>query len=202
MKIILSWLLCWAAASVPAYAGTTRVQVQDDQGKPLPDAIVFLESREAKLLAKPIQGAEIAQTNRQFIPGVLVVPTGTSVSFPNRDTVRHHVYSFSNTKKFELKLFAGTPANPVVFDRPGIAVLGCNIHDNMAAWVVVVDTPFYARSDALGFASLADVPAGNYQLRVWHSRLAVGIPATEQALTVLAANTSTTASVRLTGLAP
>ena len=200
MKITMSCLLCWAAVSLPAYAGTASIQVQDERGKPLPDAVVFLESREAKLLSRPIQGAEIAQINRQFVPADLVVPTGTAVTFPNRDTVRHHVYSFSNTKKFELKLFAGTPANPVVFDRPGIAVLGCNIHDNMAAWVVVVDTPFYARSDALGFASLVDVPAGNYRLRVWHSHLAVGTPATEQALTVLAANTSV--SVRLTGLTP
>ena len=200
MKTTLSCLLCWAAVSLPAYAGTIRVHVQDEHGKPLPDAIVFLESREAKLLSKPIQGAEMAQVNRQFAPRVLVVPTGTSVTFPNRDTVRHHVYSFSNTKKFELKLFAGTPANPVVFDRAGIAVLGCNIHDNMAAWVVVVDTPFYAPSDALGFANLTDVPAGNYRLRVWHSRLAVGAPAIEQPLTVPPATTS--ASVRLTGLTP
>ena len=186
--------------SLPALAGTTRVQVQDERGKPLPDAVVFLESREAKLLAKPLQSAEIAQTNRQFVPSVLVVPTGTAVTFPNRDTVRHHVYSFSSAKKFELKLFAGTPANPVVFDRPGIVAVGCNIHDNMAAWVVVVDTPFYARSDASGFANLVDVPAGSYQLRVWHSRLAVGMPAMEQALTVLAAET--TASVRVAGLTP
>lgn len=197
---MMSGLLCWATVLLPAYAATTRVQVQDEQGKPVADAIVFLESREAKLLVKPIQNAEIAQVNRQFAPNILVVPTGTSVTFPNRDSVRHHVYSFSNTKKFELKLFAGTPANPVVFDRSGIAVVGCNIHDNMTAWVVVVDTPFYARSDASGYASLTDVPAGSYRLRTWHSRLAVGAPAVDQPLAVQGANS--TASVRLTGLAP
>lgn len=129
---------------------------------------------------------------------MLIVTTGTAVTFPNRDMVRHHVYSFSPTKKFELKLFAGTPANPVVFDKSGIAVLGCNIHDNMAAWVVVVDTPFYARTDSLGLAGLADVPAGSYRLRVWHSRLPVGAPAADQALTV--GSTPGNAMVRMTGL--
>jgi hypothetical protein len=110
------------------------------------------------------------------------------------------VYSFSATKKFELKLFAGTPANPVVFDKSGIAVLGCNIHDNMAAWVVVVDTPFYAVSDSLGLTALTDVPPANYRLRVWHSRLPVGAPALDQALTVSSGMSNVT--VRLTGLTP
>ena len=193
------WVACVLVAT-PAWAGNVQIQVQDPQGKALPEAAVFLESREAKQLAKPLQGAEMSQTGRQFVPAVLIVPTGTGVSFPNRDTVRHHVYSFSATKKFELKLFAGTPANPVIFDKPGIAVLGCNIHDNMAAWVVVVDTPFYALTDGLGLAGLANVPPGSYKLRVWHSRLPVGAPALEQTLTVGSAPTS--ASVRLAGLTP
>ena len=192
--------LGYVALLLPVQAATVQIQVQDGGGKALSDAVVFLESREAKQLAKPLQGAEIAQTGRQFVPNVLIVPTGTPVSFPNRDTVRHHVYSFSPAKKFELKLFAGTPANPVVFDKPGIAVLGCNIHDNMAAWVVVVDTPFYARSDSLGLLGLGEVPAGTYRLRVWHSRLPVGAPALDQALTVGA--TPVSASARLMGLTP
>ncbi|OYT92897.1 MAG: methylamine utilization protein [Burkholderiales bacterium PBB3] len=188
------------ALVLPVQAAVVQIQVQDERGKALPDAVVFLESREAKPLAKPLPGAEMAQVGRQFVPNVLVVPTGTAVSFPNRDTVRHHVYSFSPAKKFELKLFAGTPANPVVFDKSGIAVLGCNIHDNMAAWVVVVDTPFYGSTDSLGLASLPNVPAGSYHLRVWHSRLPVGAPAMDQALTV--GSTPANASVRLTGLLP
>ncbi len=189
-----------SALMASAQAAAVQIQVQDERGKALPDAVVFLESREAKQLAKPLQGSEIAQVGRQFIPSVLIVTTGTAVTFPNRDTVRHHVYSFSPVKKFELKLFAGTPANPVVFDKSGIAVLGCNIHDNMAAWVVVVDTPFYARTDSLGLAGLAEVPAGTYRLRVWHSRLPVGAPATDQALTV--GSTPGNATVRMAGLTP
>ena len=97
------------------------------------------------------QGAEMAQKGKQFDPTVLVVPVGTSVGFPNRDTVRHHVYSFSPVKTFELKLYSGVPANPVVFDKIGIAVLGCNIHDAMTAWVVVVDTPYFGRSTNVSY---------------------------------------------------
>ena len=184
----------------PASAATVQVTVQDSNGRALPDAVVFLESREARIAVKPAQGAEMAQVNKQFDPRVLVVPMGTSVTFPNRDTVRHHVYSFSPAKNFELKLYAGIAANPVVFDKAGIAVLGCNIHDNMAAWVVVVDTPYYARSSAGGTVSLANVPPGSYRLRVWHPGLAVGAPAADQALMVGATDSAT--NYRLAGVSP
>jgi len=85
--------------------------------------------------------------------------------------VRHHVYSFSPAKTFELKLYTGTPSAPVVFDKAGIAVIGCNIHDRMTAWVVVVDTPFHARSAANGTARLEGVAPGSYRLRAWHAAL-------------------------------
>ncbi len=196
------WILLstWALMGPLAHAANVSVQLQDPAGKPLPEGVVFLESREAKLLAKPIAGAEIAQISKQFTPRVLVVPIGTAVSFPNRDTVRHHVYSFSPNKTFELKLYTGTSPSPVIFDKPGIAILGCNIHDNMAAWVVVVETPFFALSDAKGVTTMRDVPAGNYRLRIWHPGLAVGAPATEQALTVSTADVSMV--YRLAGVTP
>jgi hypothetical protein len=107
-----------------------------------------------------MSGVEIAQTHRQFSPQVTVITVGTSIAFPNRDTVRHHVYSFSPVKTFELKLYAGVPAAPILFDKPGIAVLGCNIHDEMVAWVVVVDTPLFARSAPGGRAQIDGVPTG------------------------------------------
>lgn len=181
-----------------AGAGTVQVQVQDGTGKALADAVVFLESREARALAKPLTGAEMAQKAKQFDPAVLVVTAGTAVAFPNRDTVRHHVYSFSPNKTFELKLYSGVPANPVVFDKTGIAVLGCNIHDAMAGWVVVVDTPYFGRSSPNGAVSLPQVPPGNYRLRVWHPALPVGAPAADQALVVTAADQLV--SHRLTGV--
>lgn len=197
----LQLLFIWAMAMAPlARAATVAVQLQDAAGKPLPEGVVFLESTQAKQLAKPAVGAEIAQASKQFAPRVLIVPVGTAVSFPNRDTVRHHVYSFSPNKTFELKLYTGTAASPVIFDKPGIAVLGCNIHDNMSAWVVVVETPFFAQGDAKGIVTLKDVPAGSYRMRVWHPGLAVGAPAADQALTV--GGTDTSLSYRLAGVSP
>jgi hypothetical protein len=117
---------------------------------------------------------------------VSVVTVGTEVAFPNRDSVRHHVYSFSPAKTFELKLYAGKPANPVVFDKAGIAVLGCNIHDSMVAWVVVVETPHHGVADASGSLRLDNVPPGNYRLRSWHPGLPPGAPAADEALVVAA----------------
>lgn len=183
-----------------AWAGAVEVRVTDAAGRPLANAVVFLESREAKAASKPAAGAEIAQVDRQFAPQVTVVPVGTPVSFPNRDTVRHHVYSFSAVKKLEIKLYNGTPAAPVVFEQPGIAVLGCNIHDNMAAWVVVVETPWYGQSGADGRVAWPQVPPGAYRLRTWHPSLVSGAPAAEQALKVEAGALSI--SVMLAGTAP
>ena len=99
--------------------------MSDAAGKPVADAVVFLDSAEARKQVKPLAGVEMAQEKRQFVPGVLVVPVGTEVRFPNHDTVRHHVYSFSPAKKFELKLYSGTPSNPVLFDKSGVVTLGC-----------------------------------------------------------------------------
>ncbi len=194
-------LLCCAGwVGRVACAATVQVQVLDGAGRPLADAVAFLESREARSASRPANGAEMAQLGKQFDPKVLVVPVGTSVQFPNRDTVRHHVYSFSPAKPFELKLYAGSAANPVVFDKTGVAVLGCNIHDSMTAWVVVVDTPYYGSTAAPGKVMLANVPAGSYSLRVWHPALAPGAAALEQPLVVGAGEV--TATVRMTGLTP
>ena len=144
----------------------------------------------------------MAQRGKQFLPGVLVVPVGTSVHFPNRDSMRHHVYSFSPAKKFELKLYTGTPANPVVFERAGVVTLGCNIHDRMVGWIVVVDTPYYAQAaEGAAQVQINGVPAGNYKLRVWHPRMAPGAAAHEQS-EVVPATGNVRAAARLVGLAP
>ena len=192
--------VCGAALCATARAGAVEVRVTDAAGKPLANAVVFLESREAKAAVKPGPAAEIAQADRQFVPQVTVVPVGTAVSFPNRDTVRHHVYSFSAVKKLEIKLYVGTPAAPVVFDQPGIAVLGCNIHDNMAAWVVIVETPWFGQSAADGRVAWPQVPAGSYRLRSWHPSLAPGAPAADQPLQVGAA--ALQVAVKLAGAQP
>jgi plastocyanin len=180
-----STLFLWALA-LPVQAGTLMVEVHDGADRPLSEAVVFLESAPARRQVRPLEHAEMGQAGKQFVPPVLVVTTGTEVDFPNRDTVRHHVYSFSPVKKFELKLYIGTPAKPVLFDQPGIAVLGCNIHDQMVGWIVVVDTPYFGRTADKGQVVLENLPAGSYRLRTWHPGLPVGAPALDQALNVSA----------------
>lgn len=199
MKSVWVGVGAWLATAVCA-AASVQVELRDEAGKPLSDAVVFLESPEAAKAVKPLLGAEMAQQGKEFVPRVLVVTKGTELAFPNRDKVRHHVYSFSPAKKFELKLYAGTPANPVLFDQPGVVLLGCNIHDSMVGWVLVVNTPYHGLSQA-GHLTLDNVPAGNYRLRSWHPGLPVGAAALDQAL-VVPASGSVTASVRMTGLTP
>jgi len=174
----------------PAGAAVVEVQVSGSDGKPLPETVVFLESREARAAARPLTQIEIAQDKRRFSRRVTVVTAGTEIHFPNNDSVRHHVYSFSPAKTFELKLYSGKAANPVLFDKTGIAVLGCNIHDSMLAWVVVVDTPHFAVADANGNVKLDNVPPGSYRLRSWHPGLAPGAAAADEALLVAAGGAS------------
>ena len=183
----LTAALIGAAALLPCLAAGVDIVMLRPDGKPAADGAVFLESKDMRAAAKPATGVEIEQAAKRFTNRVTVVPVGTEVLFPNRDKVRHHVYSFSPAKTFELKLYSGTPSNPVVFDKAGIAVLGCNIHDNMVAWVVVVETPYYGVADAGGRVRLENVPAGSYRLRWWHPELPPGAPALEQPLVVSAA---------------
>jgi plastocyanin len=170
----------WALA---APAAGLRVNVSDASGKPLDEAVVALLPQGPMPALPAGAQARIEQRARQFQPRVTVVQTGTPVQFPNHDTVRHHVYSFSPAKTFEIKLYVGTPAQPVVFDKPGTAVLGCNIHDQMVAWVHVVDTPWFALTRQ-GAARIEDAPAGTYQLQVWHPRWPEGRAPHRQPLTL------------------
>lgn len=155
-------LLLWGFA---AQATELQVLVRFN-GMPVTDAVVSLHSPAAAAAVKP-GTAVIDQRNTQFTPRISVITTGTRVLFPNSDNVRHQVYSFSPAKRFELPLYSGRAAPPVTFDTPGIVVLGCNIHDWMLAYVVVVDSPYYAITSADGQVRLS-APAGTYTLRVWH----------------------------------
>ena len=171
-------------APLPVAAAPVEVTVLGTDGRPLAGAVVWVDSAAARAAAQPVSGAEVVQRGKAFLPEVAVVTVGSAVDFPNQDTVRHHVYSFSPAKRFELKLYVGRPEKPVVFDKPGIAVLGCNIHDQMQAWVVVLESPWSARTNAQGRALMADVPAGTHVLRAWHPDFPVGASALEQALVV------------------
>ena len=180
--------LLLACTPPPAHAGALTVSASDATGRPLADAVALLEPVAAKAPVKPMADVEISQAKRHFNPRVTLITVGTRASFPNFDTVRHHVYSFSAARTFELKLYAGVPHLPITFDKPGVAVLGCNIHDKMAAWVVVADTPWIARSGADGQARIDAVPPGNYRLTVWHPGLPANTMPTAVPLEIAAAD--------------
>lgn len=155
-----------SALSTMAQAAPQQITVLDPSGAPIEHAAVSVLVSGIKAQGAGQTVAEMPQRDRMFKPNVVVIPVGGAVNFPNFDTVRHHVYSFSSTKKFEIKLYAGVPAKPVIFDKPGTATLGCNIHDTMVGYVHVVDTPYHGKTDAAGKVTL-DLPAGEHALRIW-----------------------------------
>ena len=150
-------------------AGSLEVIVKDDKGRPCSDAVAYAAVGGASATSKI--RAVIDQRDKQFIPYVTAVQAGTAVIFPNSDNIRHHVYSFSPAKKFELPLYSGVPAEPVVFDKVGFVTLGCNIHDWMIAYVAVLPTPYFQVTRQDGHAVLKDLPAGQYTVQVWHPAL-------------------------------
>ena len=164
-------VLALAGAVSPLAAAPLSVRVVDASGRPVRDAVVTLYPQGAA--AHPSRGGRftVAQHNLQFDPFLTIVPVGADVSFPNLDPTRHHVYSFSAAKKFELKLFAKDQSRTVHFDKPGVVALGCNIHDQMSAFIVVTDSAWTARTNARGVASFADVPNAPARLTLWHPYL-------------------------------
>ena len=159
-----------AVFSAQSYAAGLTIDVLDAAGTPIENAVVYAEPENKTSL--PAAPAMIEQRSKQFNSLVSVIQTGTEVTFPNHDSVRHHVYSFSPAKTFELKLYSGVPASPVKFDKAGTVILGCNIHDNMLAFIQVVDTPYFAITNKMGKATLLDLPNGHYTLKAWHYALA------------------------------
>jgi plastocyanin len=112
----------------------------------------------------------IEQKDKRFVPHVTVVQVGTEVDFPNYDPFFHNVFSTFDGKTFDLGLYANGESRPVQFNRPGISFVYCNIHPQMSAVIVTVDTPFFATSVPDGTFSIRSVPAGSYELHVWHER--------------------------------
>jgi plastocyanin len=163
-------LLCAAAASL-THAGEISVDLRDLQGNPLTDGVIFAEPVGGAPSPVQMPRATIDQVNKQFVPRISVLRTGTEVIFPNSDNIRHSVYSFSAAKVFTTKLYAGKQAPPITFDKSGVVVLGCNIHDQMLAWVVVVDTPHFVKSGVDGAGVLKGLPAGEYRLNAWYPGL-------------------------------
>ena len=165
-------LLVLAVLTTPAFAGPLSVRVVDAAGKPVRDAVVTLRPvGRAAPLPKPGGSYTIEQRNLQFHPFVSIVPVGANVTFLNFDVTRHHVYSFSAAKRFEFKLFAKDQSRSIKVDRPGTIAVGCNIHDQMSAFLFVTDTAWTARTDSTGAVMFRDAPAGAVTIGVWHPYL-------------------------------
>jgi plastocyanin len=165
-------------------AANLDLSVLDREGNSLREVVVLIGSETTSTQTNlPAATATVDQLHQQFVPGVIAVRTGTAISFPNSDTVSHQVYSFSPAKRFELGLYRGVPRDPVVFDKPGIVTLGCNIHDNMIGYVYVTDAAYFGTTDEDGHFH-AVVPPGKYRLHLWSPRFSKEDNARERDLDV------------------
>ena len=163
-------LLALLAAARPGLPATLVVSVQTPEGHSLPGAVVTVRPLEGPPRHATAVHAVMDQVNRSFAPDLLVIPVGSTVEFPNSDSVSHQIYSFSAPKRFQLPLYRGKPYPPVHFDQPGLVTLGCNIHDAMVGYLLVTDAGWYGRTNNGGTFS-ADVPRGRYRVALWHPRL-------------------------------
>lgn len=148
---------------------TLHINITTPDGQPVAGAVAYL------LPSKPVESDKVPrdtmdQVNQQFNPHILTVQKGTLVDFPNSDSIKHHVYSFSPAKQFELQLYKGTDTEPLPFDTVGLVELGCNVHDWMLGYILVVDTPYFTQANQQGLASI-DLPADQYRLKIWHPRI-------------------------------
>ena len=154
-----------------ATAADMTVTVLDSAGHGVTGIVLIAQSDTAPADRHGVRTSTMDQQHMQFVPRILVIQTGTGVDFPNSDQIQHQVYSFSSPKTFKLSLYAGHKYPPVVFDRPGLVTLGCNIHDGMIGYIYVTDSPFFGRSDDSGQLQLHNLPAGSYTLTAWHPQM-------------------------------
>lgn len=161
-------------ALLPAQAADFAVTARQRDARPLAGAVITLESEAPNAPPAPPVAAIMDQVDLAFVPDVLVIPVHSTVQFPNSDAISHQVYSFSSTKSFQLPLYRGKPYPPVPFDKPGVVTLGCNIHDNMVAYILVTTARHFGRTGADGKWTAADVAPGRYLLRLWHPLLNEG----------------------------
>ena len=197
MLMTIRYALCAIALTLPgiAQAATVTIDVRGPDGRPLVDAVVVVDAPGAARAA-PGGRYMMEQKAIAFQPHVLVVPVGATVAFPNRDSVRHHVYSFSKAKKFDLKLYGKEDQRSIVFDKPGVVALGCNIHDTMSGFIYVAASPFAAKTDAQGRVQLADVPMGKATVSVWSPTIRAPGNTLSQAIAIPAGGFATTFTIQ------
>jgi plastocyanin len=183
MHVVLAGAALLVASAAHAQTAKIAARVIDDQGQPVADAIVVAVPAEGGVrVPSRSHEAVVDQVNQEFTPKVTAIVVGTAVRFPNHDNIRHQVYSFSPAKRFELPLYAGVPAEAVVFDKPGVVILGCNIHDWMIGYVYVSESPYFAKTGADGTALIAELPPRAYAVRIWHPQLDASEESTRKAV--------------------
>jgi plastocyanin len=191
-------MVCALVAAAPAAAAGLVVRLTDGKGHPVPDAVLTLAARDSTSAAPgrrvPVVRV-IDQKNLMFLPYIEVFRPGDAVVFRNSDRTRHHVYSFSQAKAFEFVLAPGQSSPALTLDKPGVVAVGCNIHDQMAAYLVVTDAPSVARSGSDGSATFGGLAPGTYDVRAWHPRQRPGRAPT--ATVVVAASTPGTVTLTL-----
>ncbi|HUH94643.1 MAG TPA: methylamine utilization protein [Casimicrobiaceae bacterium] len=185
MRRFLLALLLLACGSAFGQAAEIAATVVDEHGRPVEDAVVVAVPSDGSVrVPAHLREASVDQVDQEFTPKVTAIVVGTPVRFPNHDNIRHQVYSFSPAKRFELPLYAGVPAAAIVFDKPGVVVLGCNIHDWMIGYIYVSESPYFAKTGSDGKALLGELPLRAYRVRVWHPQLATGEETTRKTVDV------------------
>ena len=171
IKKFIYFYLLWVSSF--AHANDLAVTIVDHKNIDVANAVVTLTPNRSIMSSTqaPPVNVSIIQQGAMFNPFVLAIPTGTKVHFPNKDNFRHHVYSFSKAKRFQLRLYDKDEEKFITFDKPGIAALGCNIHDNMLAFVYISEAPLIATTDTKGEAIFKNITAGDYKMTVWHPDL-------------------------------
>jgi hypothetical protein len=197
-SVLLNAALVLAVGVAHAQTAEIAASVTDEGGHPVEDAVVVAVPTDggARVPPRPREGI-VDQVNQEFTPKVTAVLVGTRVSFPNHDNVRHQVYSFSPAKRFELPLYAGVPAEPVVFDKAGVVVVGSNIHDWMVGYVYVSESPYFAKTGKDGKALLTELSPRAYTLRVWHPQLDAAEDATRKIVDARAGSIAVAWTIRL-----
>lgn len=169
VSVIVTIIVIAACLSGRVFAVAVHASVSDQNGQPVHGAVISLRPLKETAAVNHANTSVIDQRGRAFVPQVIAVATGTNVEFPNSDEMRHHVYSFSKSKRFELKLYSDQSMPSVLFDKPGLVTMGCNIHDWMRGYVYVLDEPYFSVSDESGDVWL-DLPAGKYSMVARHPR--------------------------------
>ena len=201
-KLLLGIIAGLLFVARSALAEPAEVTVLDRFGHPLADAVVELLPTEQQAVGPAKQAAAEAlvdQRHETFLPLVTVIRRGGHVIFTNNDVTMHQVYSFSPIKQFALEIDEGQQSPPVQFDKPGIAAIGCNIHDRMITYVYVADTSLAAKTDRTGAASFGELPPGSYRGTVWHPQLAAGTASHAFAFAVTQSGAKTTVALPVSG---